>query len=89
MVLAGLRSFINRPRLKAAVLRLMVDTLTEGEVESLGRTFAAMDENHDGSITMPELQKAMTQAISSGEYKNYPSLCMWTHSFTLALRTLR
>jgi len=67
MVMAGLKSFDAQWKMKQAVLRLMVDTLSPDEVESLKKTFASMDEDHDGNITFAELQKAMKQAIGSGD----------------------
>lgn len=60
MVLKGLRQFTARPRLRAAILRFMSDTLSEHEVESLQKSFALMDENKDGTVTLAELKKAMS-----------------------------
>jgi len=42
----------------------MGEALTDDEVENLKLAFSAMDEDGDGVITVPELQKAMSKHIS-------------------------
>ncbi len=144
MVLKGLREFTSRPRLRAAILRFMSDTLTEHEVETLQvsdrclppaachllpavllcshppcaarnacdggwaclirsssillccvhthqKTFALMDEDKSGTVTVQELTKAMLalpehSSVGQKEIENIMklvdqdqngSICMW------------
>jgi len=58
-VLTNLNNFNHKSRFKQAVLTLMSDTLTEDDIANLKKTFAAMDENGDGLITVQEMKNAI------------------------------
>jgi len=58
-VLLNLNNFNHKSRFKQAVLNLMTDTLSEDDVANLKKTFAAMDENSDGLITLQEMKNAI------------------------------
>jgi len=93
LVLKGLRSFQAKPRLRAAMLRFMSDTLNEHEVETLQRTFSLMDENKDGTVTMAELKKAMQtieehKDIHQSEIENIMSMVDQDGSGTLSYEEL-
>mgnify|MGYP003882413225 CR=1 FL=1 len=45
------------------VLMLMSDSLPDSEIRTLKATFAAMDENGDGQITVDELKNALTKVL--------------------------
>jgi len=42
---------------------LMSDSLPDSEIRTLKATFAAMDENGDGQITVDELKNALTKVL--------------------------
>jgi len=65
LVIRGLRQYAVRPRIRQAVLHLMMDTLSEAEVDALQKTFNLMDEDKNGVITLVELQHAMHKAAGS------------------------
>ena len=48
-------------RMKTAVLNLMTDYLGQDELAMLKKTFTAIDENGDGTITLVELKKAFAK----------------------------
>jgi len=58
-VIRSLRTFAKTTKFKATVLNLMTHTLSEEDIDNLKKSFAAMDENKDGKITLMELSKAM------------------------------
>eukprot|EP00456_Euglypha_rotunda_P056749 TRINITY_DN4671_c0_g1_i16.p1 TRINITY_DN4671_c0_g1~~TRINITY_DN4671_c0_g1_i16.p1 ORF type:complete len:502 (+),score=118.79 TRINITY_DN4671_c0_g1_i16:228-1508(+) len=58
-VIENLKTFEASSKFKNAVLVMMADTLTEGELSVLTETFAKMDENGDGAITLAEMKKAL------------------------------
>jgi len=70
-VLENLVQFDGTNRFKQAVLSVMTHTLSEDDVTALKRSFAEMDENGDGEITVDELKKAMSKqtGLFKGELK--------------------
>jgi len=58
-VLDNLRRFEGGSRFKTAVLTAMADSLSDGEIKELEKTFRAIDENGDGMITFAEMKKAL------------------------------
>jgi len=65
VVINGLRTFDAQMKMKQAVLRLMIDTLSNDEIDALKKTFSSMDLDHDGNITLCELQSAMKLAVGA------------------------
>jgi len=61
-VIKNLVSFNANTRFKQAVLAMMANQLSDHEVKEMKKTFAAIDENGDGLITVAELKKAMMAA---------------------------
>jgi len=60
-VLKNLKNFSATSKLKQAVLTMMADTLSETEIKEMRKTFAALDENGDGCVTIEELKHAMAK----------------------------
>jgi len=58
-VLQNLSSFTGTCKFKTAVLSIMTDYIGADELAQLKKTFQAIDENGDGSITLAELKKAL------------------------------
>jgi len=63
-VINNLATFSAGCKFKQAVLTMMTDSLTAEELQQLKKTFAAIDENGDGSITLAELRKAFAKNAS-------------------------
>jgi len=70
-VLQNLSEFDGTNRFKQAVLGVMADTLSEEDITALKKSFAEMDENGDGQITIDELKRAMSrnEGLFKGELK--------------------
>jgi len=60
-VLNGLKTFNGNNKFKKVVLNLMTDALGPAEIAQLRATFAALDENKDGKISVAELKKAINK----------------------------
>lgn len=58
-VLASLRSFTGHSRLKASVLRMMVNLLSADEIKVIDDTFRMIDRDRDGVLTAEELTAAL------------------------------
>lgn len=58
-VLTNLKNFSAHSRLKERILNLMVNSLTESELQKLKKLFAEIDVNGDGHITVAELTAAV------------------------------
>jgi len=58
-VIRSIRQFDAKLKLQQHALNLMVDLLTDDEHKALARTFANMDKNGDGLITISEFRDAM------------------------------
>jgi len=65
LVLKNLHEFTAGCQLKAAVLDVMTDLLTDAEVANLQKTFKSIDKDGDGQITAEELRKAVETQIDS------------------------
>jgi serine/threonine protein kinase len=75
-VFSSLKTFINRPRLRAAILRVMVDSmLNEHDLRALQTMFTKLDADADGKITFNELHKALTDTIKSKWGTAHALLC--------------
>ena len=61
MVLQSLRTFTAVSRFKEIVLKMMVDVLTKRDVQTLQRTFTALDTNGDGVISVTEFKSALSK----------------------------
>jgi len=68
-VINNLNTFSHNYKFKQALLTVMADTMTDDELSNLKKTFAAMDENGDGVITVQEMKNAI-QKWGGGDAKN-------------------
>jgi len=64
LVINNLKAFDSSLQFKRAILNIMSDTLSNDELENLKRTFTAIDENKDGTITLQELKKAVEKGAA-------------------------
>jgi len=67
-VLGELKSFRSNSKFKAALLVSMGDELSSTEIEELGKSFKAIDQNGDGLLTVDELKEAMKK-MGDGDKK--------------------
>jgi len=68
-VVSNLNNFSHKYKFKQALLTVMSDALTDDELNNLKKTFAAMDENGDGVITLQEMKNAL-EKWGGGDMKN-------------------
>lgn len=73
-VLNNLKSFSNNYKFKQGVVQLFSKTLSKEELEQMKKTFASIDENGDGQITVAELAKAVEKAGSSARTEELTQL---------------
>lgn len=59
-VIDNLRQFVGASKLKQKVLDMMATSLDQHELEHLQQQFQHMDLNHDGQITLFELQQSLS-----------------------------
>lgn len=66
-VVTNIKSFQATAKLKQAVLNMMSHALSDDEVQTLKKTFVEIDANKDGTITMSELQLALSKLDKDGK----------------------
>jgi calcium-dependent protein kinase len=67
VVLSQLTDFTQKCQLKTAVLQAMSMSLSNSDLEQLQASFEALDQNHDGMITIDELRIAVTETKTMTE----------------------
>lgn len=61
-VIYNLRNFSSHSKFKQGILNLMVNTLSEVDIQKLKKFFYEIDANHDGKITVFELSQALEKS---------------------------
>ncbi|KAF4668452.1 hypothetical protein FOL46_001949 [Perkinsus olseni] len=58
-VVSGLRNFRAQNKMKKVALTVIAQQLAESDIERLKKTFQALDENGDGTLTVQEIKEGM------------------------------
>ncbi len=87
-VFAALKNFNASCKFKQAVLSHVAHQMTQDQIEVLKATFAKLDKNKDGTVTVDELKEAIA-VMDPAEAKHVESMMQIMHSMVFHYYFLR
>merc|ERR1719272_71623 len=67
-----LKAFYEQSQLQKKAMQVIAHRLQDDEIRELGKTFLALDTNHDGVVTVQELQRGLLQM--QGKFEGEPGM---------------